>query len=119
MLKRKAAKRKPATCVRDPYKKLSTEEIRLAKVWNEEHGKVPSEIAKVLRRDKSSMTRLLAMQKDSEHTNAHGYDYDYDCDCDYVAIITFTITTTIATTIAAATATSSATALAEPSRIEL
>ena len=104
MLKRKVAKRKPAKCVRDPYKKLSTEEIRLAKMSNEEGV---------------SMTRLLAMQRDSEHTNAHDYDYDYDCDYDYFAITTFTITTAIATTIAAATATSSATALAEPSRIEL
>ena len=41
MPKRKAAKRKAAKCVRDPYKKLSTEEIRLAKMWYEEDGMDP------------------------------------------------------------------------------
>ena len=119
MPERNVAKRKPAKCVRDPYEKLSTEEIRLAKMWNEAGGKVLSEIAEVLRRDKFSMTSLLAKQSGSEHANAHDYDYDYDCEYDYVAITTFTITTTSATTLAAAMATSSATALVEPSRIEL
>ena len=71
MPKRKAAKRKAAKCARDPYKKLSTEEIRLAKMWYEEDGMDLSEIAELLRRDESSMTRLLVTQKDSEHTIAH------------------------------------------------
>ena len=71
MPKRKAAKRKAAKCVRDPYKKLSTEDIRLAKMWHDEGGMDPSEIAELLRRDKSSMTRLLVMQKAGAHTVAH------------------------------------------------
>ena len=71
MPKRKAAKRKAAKCVRDPYKKFSTEEIRLAKMRYEEDGMDPSEVAELLRRDKSSMTRPLVMQKVSEQTLAH------------------------------------------------
>ena len=65
MPKRKAAKRQAAKCAADPYKKLSTEEIRLAKMWYDEDGMGPSEIAELLRRDKSSMTRPLVMQKAS------------------------------------------------------
>jgi hypothetical protein len=38
---------------------LSKEEIRLAKMWHKEDGMDPSEIGDVLRRDKSTMTRLL------------------------------------------------------------
>ena len=49
---------------RDPYKKLSPEEIRLATMWHEEDGMDPSEIAGLLRRDKSTMTRLLVMRKE-------------------------------------------------------
>jgi hypothetical protein len=45
-----------------PWKKLSTEEMRLAKTWYEEDDKNPSEIAKLLHRDKSTLTRLLVMQ---------------------------------------------------------
>ena len=48
---------------RDPYNKLSADEIRLAKMRRDEDGMAPSEIAELLRRDKSSMTRLLVMQK--------------------------------------------------------
>ena len=40
-----------------PYQKLSKDEIRLAKMWHEEDGMAPSEIAQLLRRDKSTMTR--------------------------------------------------------------
>ena len=58
-------KSKAAKCARDPYKKLSTEEIRLAKMWYDEDGMGPSEIAELLRRDMSSMTRPLVMQKAS------------------------------------------------------
>ena len=39
--------------------KLSAEEQRLANMWFHEDGKSPAEIAKLLRRDKSTMTRLL------------------------------------------------------------
>ena len=44
---------------RDPYKKLSDQEIRLAKLWFDEDDMEPSEIAALLRRDKSTMTCLL------------------------------------------------------------
>ena len=44
---------------RNPYRKLSKEEIRLAKMWNEEDGMDPSEIGELLRRDKSTITRVL------------------------------------------------------------
>ena len=49
---------------RDPYKKLSDEEVRLAQLWYKEDGMDPSEIAELLRRDKSTMTRLLVMEKE-------------------------------------------------------
>ena len=35
---------------RDPYKKLSDEEIRLARLWYKEDGIEPAEIAELLRR---------------------------------------------------------------------
>ena len=47
---------------RNPYRKLSKDEIRLAKMWHEEDGMAPSEIAQLLRRDKSTMTRLLVQR---------------------------------------------------------
>ena len=49
---------------RDPYKKLSDEEVRLARLWYKEDGMSPAEIAELLRRDKSTMTRLLVMEKE-------------------------------------------------------
>ena len=51
---------------RNPYQKLSKEEIRLAEMWHKEDGMDPSEIAQLLCRDKSTMTMLLvkrAMRK--------------------------------------------------------
>ena len=51
---------------RDPYKKLSDEEVRLAKLWYDEDDMEPSEIAALLRRDKSTMTRLLVMDCGSQ-----------------------------------------------------
>ena len=57
--------RHAAKCAADPYKKLSTEENRLAEMWHDEDCMGPSEIAELLRRDKSSMTRLHLMQKAS------------------------------------------------------
>jgi hypothetical protein len=42
-----------------PGKSLSTEEIRLAKMWYDEDDKTPGDIAKLLRRNKSTITRLL------------------------------------------------------------
>ena len=44
------------------WSKLSSEEIRLAKMWFHEDGKEPSEIAALLRRDKSTFTRLLCQE---------------------------------------------------------
>ena len=49
---------------RDPYKKMSDEEVRLARLWYKEDGMDPAEIAELLRRDKSTMTRLLVMGKE-------------------------------------------------------
>ena len=46
---------------RDPYNKLSAEEIRLAKTRFADGGMRPCEIAELLRRDKSTMTRLLVL----------------------------------------------------------
>ena len=46
------------------YRKLSKEEIRLAKMWNEEDGMDHSEIGEPLRRDKPTITRLLVPRVD-------------------------------------------------------
>ena len=45
-----------------PGKALSLDEVRLAKMWYEEDEMTPTEIAKLLRRHKSSLTRLLVQQ---------------------------------------------------------
>ena len=42
-----------------PFKHLSTEEIRLARMWHNEDEKAPSVIAELLHRDKATITRLL------------------------------------------------------------
>ena len=39
------------------FKKMSSEELRLAKLWYDEDGKTPLEISQLLRRDKSTITR--------------------------------------------------------------
>ena len=39
------------------FRKMSTEELRLAKTWHEEDDMTPREIADLLRRDKSTITR--------------------------------------------------------------
>ena len=44
------------------FKKLSAEEIRLARMWYHDDDKEPSEIADLLHRDKSTLTRLLVKQ---------------------------------------------------------
>ena len=62
ILKGKVSKAKVP--VRDPYRKLTDDEIRLARLWHDEDGMEPSEVAALLRRDKSTMTRLHVMQKD-------------------------------------------------------
>ena len=49
---------------RDPYKKMSDEEVRLARLWYKEDEVDPSEVAELLRRDKSTMARLLVMEKE-------------------------------------------------------
>ena len=61
---RARSKRRPRRHLphRNPYHKLSKEEIRLAKMWHKEDGMDPSEIGELLRRDKSTMTRLLVKQ---------------------------------------------------------
>ena len=56
VVRRKGLKAKrPA---RDPYRKLRAEEIRLARMWHSEGDMGPLEIAALLRRDKSTLTRL-------------------------------------------------------------
>ena len=62
---KKHLKAKPPAGQRDPYNKLSDEEVRLARLWLKEDDMEPSEIAALLRRDKSTMTRLLVMEKDA------------------------------------------------------
>ena len=44
------------------WSKLSSEEIRLAKMWYHEDGYSPLEIAELLHRDKSTLTRLLCLE---------------------------------------------------------
>ena len=46
---------------RDPYKKMSCEEVRLARMWHTEDHMEPCEIAGLLLRDTSTMTRLLLL----------------------------------------------------------
>ena len=43
---------------RNPYRKLTAEEIGLARMWHSEDDAEPSEIAAPLRRGKSTLTRL-------------------------------------------------------------
>ncbi len=62
---KKHLKAKPPAGQRDPYNTLSDEEVRLARLWLKEDDMEPSEIAALLRRDKSTMTRLLVMEKDA------------------------------------------------------
>ena len=47
-----------------PGKLLSAEEMRLAMTWYQEDDMTPGEIGKLLRRDKSTMTRLLVKQSE-------------------------------------------------------
>ena len=49
----------PACSKEHAWFKLSSEEIRLATMWYEDDGMWPSEIAELLHRDKSTLTRLL------------------------------------------------------------
>ena len=39
------------------FNRMSSEELRLAKLWYDEDGKTPLEISQLLRRDKSTITR--------------------------------------------------------------
>ena len=60
MPRTRAKRRSPfALRHRNPYRKLSKEEIRLAEMWHKDDGMEPSEIGQLLRRDKSTITRLL------------------------------------------------------------
>ena len=52
----------PSIMPETAWKKLSAEEQRLASKWYWEQGKAPSEIAGLLGRDKSTLTRLLVKQ---------------------------------------------------------
>ena len=43
---------------------MSSEEVRLAKMWYDQDGMAPSTIAALLHRDKSTLTRLLVMERE-------------------------------------------------------
>ena len=49
---------------RDQYRKLAGDETRLAGMWYLENGMGPSEVAGRLRRDKSTLTRVLVTNKE-------------------------------------------------------
>jgi hypothetical protein len=49
---------------RDPYKKMSDKEVRLARLWYKEDGMDSVEIAELLRRNKSTVTRLPVVGKE-------------------------------------------------------
>ena len=49
-----SSKRRAMKVARDPYQKLSSDEIRLARLWYDEDGMEPSEIASLLRREHRS-----------------------------------------------------------------
>ena len=42
------------------FKRMSSEELRLAKLWYDENAKAPLEISQLLRRDKSTITRHVS-----------------------------------------------------------
>ena len=50
--------------------KLSTEEVRLPKEWYNEDGRKPSEIVELLHRDRSTITRLLVLKRNTAKTPA-------------------------------------------------
>ena len=57
------------------FNKMSSEELRLAKLWYDEDGKTPLEISQLLRRDKSTITRHVvkrARQKRRRSRGRHG-----------------------------------------------
>ena len=58
------AGKKRLTVNRGPYNKMSCEEVRLARMWHTEGHMAPCEIAGLLRRDTSTMTRLLLLQNE-------------------------------------------------------
>ena len=45
------------------WKKLSSEDLRLATMWFHDDSKSPSEIAELLHRDRATLTRLLVQKK--------------------------------------------------------
>ena len=44
------------------FKKMSSEDLRLAKLWYDEDGKTPLENSQLLRRDKSTITRHVVQR---------------------------------------------------------
>ena len=48
------------------WEKMSETEIRLAKMWYESDGKRPSEIATLLHRDKSTITRHVCKKMEKK-----------------------------------------------------
>ena len=51
------------------FNRMSSEELRLAKLWYDEDGKAPLEISQPLRRDKSTITRHVVKRT---HKNRDG-----------------------------------------------
>ena len=47
-----------------PWRKMSAEVMRLADMWFHDDGMSPSEIAELLHRDKSTLTRYLVMRRE-------------------------------------------------------
>ena len=55
------------------YDRMSSEELRLAKLWYDEDGKTPLEISQLLRRDKSTITRHVVKRT---HQKRDGRPHD-------------------------------------------
>ena len=52
------------------WKKISAEELRLMKMWYREDGKAPAEIARLLHRDKATISRRLHNKVSAEQPGA-------------------------------------------------
>ena len=50
-----------APSIQRPWKKMSPEVLRFARMWLDEDGLAPSEIAELLHQDKSTLTRLTRL----------------------------------------------------------
>ena len=60
------------------WKKVSAEELRLMKMWYKEGGKAPAEIARLLHRDKGTISRRLHNEGPPQ-TAARRQMYSHTC----------------------------------------